>query len=138
MVNAVLTVGVVLLAGLALWWAVRVEPHWASRDGQRFVARVHMLRSGDQPEGRWREVRAGVTTNRTVLLRPRGLAAGAVRGEWRMVNASVDERRRRAVYVAVRVQGDDRLVLRIPLSSRSRPVLDALVGATSDGATSAN
>lgn len=138
MASTLLTLGVVILGGLALWWAARVEPHWASRDGQRFIARVQMLRLGDQPDGRWREVRAGVTLERTLVIRPRGIAAGAVRGEWRLVNASVDERRRRAVYVAARVDGDDRLVLRIPLSSRARPVLDALGTAPGGSATSAN
>lgn len=138
MANAVLSIGVVLLGAIALWWAIRVEPHWASRDGQRFVARVQMLRSGDQPEGRWREVRARVTPHRTVLMRPRGLAAASARGEWRIVTVTVEQRRRRAIYLATSIHGTGRLVLRIPLSSRARPVLDALADGSGDDPTSAN
>lgn len=107
---------------------MRLEPHWASRSGDRFTARVQMLRAGDQPEGRWREVRAAVTQRQTVIMRPRGLSVSSLRGEWRLVNAGVDDKRRRAVFVAARLDGDDRLVLRIPLSSRARPVLDAITG----------
>lgn len=130
MFDAVLTVAALIVGGLALWWAMRLEPHWASKDGHRFTARIQPMPTGGQPSGRWREVRAAVTVDRTVITRPRGVAASALRGEWRLVQSTVDAKRGRALYVLTPVGAGstDRLVMRIPLTSKARPVLDGLAG----------
>jgi len=128
--DVVLTV-VALAVGLAAaWWALRQEPHWASRDGRRMTARMQPLVRGDSTGGRWREVRARVDDDGSLVTRARGLPTGRLNGQWTIVNASLDASGKRALYVARRAQsaGPDaeEVVVRIPASSRARPVLDGL------------
>lgn len=135
MFDTVLTIAALVVGGFALWWALRLEPHWASRTGDRFTARVQVLRGGQQPEGRWREVRAAVTHDGYVTMRPRGVAGGHLRGRWRVVTATVDPSGRRALYVAQRADSitsptAEHLVMRIPVSSRARAVMDQLASQT--------
>ncbi len=130
--DVALTVLALVVGGLALWWALRLEPHWASRDGRRLTARVQVMTVDGRVEGRWREVRAAVTHDGHVVTRARGLAHAGVTGHWRVVTGSLDERSGRAVYLLRPVDASstptERLVLRIPRSSRACPVLDHLAG----------
>lgn len=116
---------VVVCAGL-LWLARRIEPHWASKDGRRFIGRVQVLGAHDLPEGSWREIRATVDGDSRLVVTARGIGGRGLTGNYRVASASTSPPRHKAVYVLI---GDKRLILRVPASSRSRPVLDALVGA---------
>lgn len=129
--DTALTIAALVVGGLALWWALRLEPHWVSRAGDRFTARVQVLGFRDQTEGRWREVRAVISDDGDIILRPRGIAGGHLSGRWRALTASVDPSGRRAVYLLQRSDtsgslATNRLVMRIPVSSRARAVVDAL------------
>lgn len=117
---------VVVCAGL-LWLARRIEPHWASKDGRRFVGRVQVLGAHDLPEGTWREIRAVVDGDTRLVVTVRGLGGRGLSGNYRVVSASPSPPRGKAVYV---LGGEKRLVLRVPATSRARPVLDSLVGAS--------
>lgn len=117
---------VVVCAGL-LWLARRIEPHWASKDGHRFVGRVQVLGTHDLPEGPWREIRASVDDGTRLVVTARGLGGRGLGGNYRVASASPSPPRGKAVFVLV---GEKRLVLRVPATSRARPVLDSLVGAS--------
>lgn len=129
--DTALTIAALMVGCLALWWALRLEPHWVSRSGDRFTARVQVLGIGNQTQGRWREVRAAITDDGDIVMRPRGIAGGHLRGRWRAVTAAVDPSGRRAVYLLQRSDPSapptsNRLVMRFPVTSRARAVVDAL------------
>ena len=122
-----------LLVGMAgLWWvAYRMEPHWSSKDGRRFLCISQELPEGFSP-GRRREARVTVLDDGTLIvgqkramrrrqstwtLEGKGDSAGTGRGA-------------RAVYLArerVDGKGGMRMALRLPVNSRSVSVLDALL-----------
>jgi hypothetical protein len=127
---------VLFVAGIAgLWFvAYRIEPHWSSRDGRRFVCNAQEL-SGGTSLGRNRETQIAVLpdgllhVSRKKLMRRNGSV-------WRLTGRSDGPSPKVLVYLARQVSdGSDQLVdlaLRIPRSSRCVPVLDALLpGGTS-------
>lgn len=120
--DAVVTVLGLAVCGGLLWVASRIEPHWCSKDGQRFSCRVQRLGQHDQPEGRWVEMRATIIDGGLVL-RPRGMLHRVTGGDHRVIAKSPDAPRRRAYYV---VDGSNRLLMRVPSSSRAVASLDAI------------
>jgi hypothetical protein len=106
-----------------VWAARRIEPHWSSKDGTRFIARAQVLGLGDVPEGGWKEVR-GVVEDGHVILDARGMWAARLRGTYRIVSKSPEPPARKAVYL---LAGEQRVVLRLPHRSRTVEVLDRLV-----------
>ena len=50
---ALTLVGCVLLA----WVGLRIEPHWVSKDGRRFMCNTQLLNAHGEQESRWRETR---------------------------------------------------------------------------------
>ena len=68
-------VWIVLVVGLCalMWWAAsRIDPHWASRDGSRFLAMAHPL-SGPHltTVGRAKETRVAFAADDTLLVQRR-------------------------------------------------------------------
>lgn len=129
MVDALSVVGAVAAAIGLLWSASKIEPHWASKDGRRMIARVQPLGSQDVPAGRWREMRV-LVDGRSVVLSSRGFGASALTGEFRARGKSPNPPRRRAIYV---LEGERRVLLRVPTNSRAVPVLDALLDGSTTG-----
>lgn len=123
MVDVLTTGGALAVFGGLVWVAYRIEPHWASKDGRRMIARVQPLGQRDEPEGRWREMRVAVDGT-TVTLSSRGLGSLALRGIYRARGKSPQPPKRRAIYI---LEGERRILLRVPANSRAVPVLDALV-----------
>ena len=115
-------VAIAICIGL-LWGARRIEPHWSSRDGHRFIARAQVLGIGDIPEGGWKEVRGSIEGDQVVLA-ARGLRAVRLRGTYRVVTKSPEPPRGKVVYL---LAGEQRVVLRMPRSSRTVAVLDRLL-----------
>ena len=111
-----------------VWLARRIEPHWSSRDGHRFIARTQSLGVGDSPEGGWVEVRGSVDGDHVTLV-ARGRRSGSVRGTYRVVAKSGEPPRGKAVYL---LAGDHRVVLRVPRTSHTVAVLDRLLRRVSD------
>lgn len=124
MSETVNVVSATLVAIGLVWVARRIEPHWSSRDGHRFIARAQALGAGDIPEGGWVEVRGAVDGDQ-IILSARGRRAGRLRGTYRVTTKSPEPPRGKAVYL---LSGDRRIVLRMPGSSRTVAVLDQLVG----------
>lgn len=123
MSGVVSTLTTIVLIGGLVWMAFKLEPHWASKDGRRMIARVQPLSSRGEPEGRWREMRVFVTGS-TVTLSNRGLGSFALRGDYRVKGKSPEPPRRRAIYI---LEGDQHVLLRIPSNSRALVVLEDLL-----------
>ena len=62
---------IIAVCGLCLWFAFRIEPHWASKDGSRFVCFGQALTSHGVPIGRWREMRISRVGGDSLEVRPR-------------------------------------------------------------------
>ena len=121
------------VAGLAgLWFvAYRIEPHWSTRDGRRFVCAAQEL-SGGTTLGRARETQVAVLPDGLLhVTRKRMMRrSGSV---WRLTGRGEGPSPKVLVYLARQVSdGTDQLVdlaIRIPRSSRCVAVLDALLPA---------
>lgn len=81
MVNALTSaLFVVLVSALALWARPR-QPHWVSRDGQRFIAMACTLDNGSGRPGRWTRVHGRIVDDR-VRLRQSFLSASVMAGTY--------------------------------------------------------
>lgn len=109
-------------AGL-FWMISRHEAHWSSKDGRRMIARVQTLGPQDQPEGTWKDVRIAVDGDHLVVS-ARGARAWKLRGRYRPLAKSPNPPARREIYI---LQGEIRILLRIPANSRSVVVIDAML-----------
>lgn len=118
-----------LVAMGGLWWvAYRMEPHWSSRDGRRFLCMAQDLHD-DASTGRPRETRVTVLDDGALLIAQKR-AMRRRQSMCTLEGKSADPPPRRAVYVVrERVDGiaGERIALRLPAKSRSIAVLDALI-----------
>jgi hypothetical protein len=129
----------VLVAGLALWGATRLEGHWCSKDGLRFTCRVQTIelpstRASDEHANRsrrplaggtglggWREAWATIGVDGVTVTRRRRSRTGRAQ---RVVARAPRPPRGRVVYL---LESDDEIVsLRIPSRSRAIAHLDEL------------
>lgn len=138
------------LVGMA-WLAYRIEPHWVSKDGERFICNGQRLSAQFVPEGRWRETRGAVMPDGAVLIshrrdrRPQRLGARALAGRqrsgvtqqppsrtggtfWTVTGRAPTSPRRSLTTFVLRRRDDNgqlvHLVLRIPIKSRAVAILD--------------
>jgi len=116
-------IGAFAACGLMLWAATRIEPHWASKDGGRFTCRVQRLGQYDAPTGAWREMRAMIEGD-SLKLSARGLRGRELRGVYQVVAKSDSPPKNREIYIC---SGPGRVLIRLPASSRSIPLLDELL-----------
>jgi hypothetical protein len=114
------------------WLASRIEPHWSSRDGHRFVCRVQSLETGRSGvstaagSGRWVEARASVEADRVVLVRKVVVRGRPVAAPARVIKRIEPAIRGKAMWVLD--DGDQLLALRVPVRSNVVPVMDELIG----------
>ncbi len=87
------------------------------------IARVQALGPQDQPEGLWKDVRVLIDDDHLVIS-ARGPRAWKLRGRYRPLAKSPNPPPKREIYI---LQGDVRILLRLPSSSRSVVVIDALL-----------
>lgn len=110
------------VCGGLFWMLSRHEAHWVSKDGRRMIARVQSLGPNDQPEGGWKEVRIMVEGDQ-LLVSSRGPRGWKLRGRYKALAKSPNPPARREIYV---LQGEFRILLRIPSTSRAVVVIDSL------------
>jgi hypothetical protein len=122
---------VLFVGGLiGLWFlAYRIEPHWSTRDGQRFVCNAQEIADGKALE-RMRETQVAVLPDGSLHVSRKRMMRrnGSI---WRLVGRVDDGHGKVVVYLARQVsdgamQAVD-LALRIPRRSRCVPVLDGLL-----------
>ena len=122
MSNALIVITVVLIALVALA-ALRIEPHWCSKDGQRMIARAQLLPDHHQPSPTWNEVRLFVDED-NILVRTRGRRASDLRGEYKVVGKSPSPPKKREIYI---LKGDKEVCIRIPTDSRAIATFEELL-----------
>ena len=122
MSNALIVITVVLIALVALA-ALRIEPHWCSKDGQRMIARAQLLPDHHQPSPTWNEVRLFVDED-NILVRTRGRRASDLRGEYKVVGKSPSPPKKREIYI---LKGDKDVCVRIPTDSRAIATFEELL-----------
>jgi hypothetical protein len=144
-----------------VWFGWRYEPHWSSKDGTRFTARTRPLLIDNHAP---RHAPGGPDARGTLVAAFAGAGGGSSNASafalrWRDARVFVDDdlvqvitrvgplRRplppvrviargestngRRAVYL---IDGDPMREIRVPMSSRAVPVMDALVARSSGNA----
>ena len=116
------------MGGLA-FVAYRIEPHYSSKDGTRFLCGAQEMEPGSVP-GRSRETRVTVTHDGLLHISQKKMGRRET-SAWTVIGTAPEPPKALHVYVAQRVEdGKSRstqLFLRIPAKSRVVPVLDALV-----------
>jgi hypothetical protein len=117
------TVGFLGVCGGLFWLLSRHEPHWSSKDGRRMIARIQALGPQDHPEGTWKEVRILVDGDHLVVS-AKGPRASKMRGRYRPIAKSPNPPTKREIYI---LQGETRVLLRIPSTSRAIVVIDSLM-----------
>jgi hypothetical protein len=132
------------LVGMA-WLAARIEPHWVSKDGERFICNGQRLSAQFIPEGRWREVRAAVMQDGAVLIGRRRRLTARARGSrsattaapvasggefWTVTGRAPTSPRKSLVAFVLRRRDDtgawSHLVVRVPGKSRAVATLDRI------------
>lgn len=114
-------------AGL-YWLAYRIEPHYSSRDGRRFLATGQFIDAQGQPEGRPREFRAVVIDRDLVQISRRFHRRKTA--EYRLLARAPDLSRRRAVYLLQSTDPQaygDQISLRLPPSSHTSQLFDRIL-----------
>ena len=125
MTNLLSSVLFLAAIGLLAWLGWGLEPHWASRDGKRFMCRMQLHPQDPRDHARWHDVKVGVQEGE-LFVHARSRRARDARGVWRVIGAVDDYERKRRTY-EVRNSHDEGASLRVPAKSRCVPVLDALV-----------
>lgn len=124
---------VAIIAGcVAMWWAAtKIDPHWTSRDGTRFVALAQPL-SGPHNSiaGRAREVRCRFdTANDEITLSPRRLWRSQS-SRYRIDSAGTSPRPNKRQFVLTPLDDDHPMwLLRLPATSRTTQRIEAILAA---------
>jgi hypothetical protein len=117
---------VAIVAGM--WFvAYRMDPHWVSKDGERFIANAQLMDHHGNTLGGWREYRFEVLSDGHVASRRRSRYVPRDSRVWRVRARSDGTSPKKTVFVL----GEDdaageMLAVRVPTSSRAVPVLDGL------------
>lgn len=129
MLSSVDVVWFVLFFGamVGLWWlAYRIDPHYSSKDGRRFLCHTQAITHG-LPDGRRRETRITVLDDGTLRCSTRRLGK-RTDDRWALIGKSDQPPKRKQVFLARQFddQGwkDAQLALTIPEKSRVIAVLD--------------
>lgn len=122
--------GVAIAVCVLLAWAgFRIEPHWASKDGRRFLCNAQRLSAKGEPESRWREMRIIINNAQQVQVDEKRLMRRPATF-WKVVSRSETPPRGREVFL---LSGFDSkgvpalLALRLPKNSRAVPALTELM-----------
>ncbi len=121
-------VGFVALIGGLYYAAFRVDPHWVSKDGQRFICHGQLVDQYGNTLQNWREYRFEVIDDKRIFGRRRSRWTRSAQGVWRVAAKSDNPPRKREVYLLTSAESDntDQMAIRMPASSRAVPVLEAM------------
>ena len=112
------------VVGFLAWVGWGMEPHWSSKDGHKFMCRMHLHPEDANDRPRWRDVKVSVV-DEELLVYARTRRSGNLRGVWKVVGAVNDGEKNRRLY-EVRTASDAGATIRVPQSSRCVPILDRL------------
>jgi len=139
--------GIAAVCAAMLWAAIRIEPHWVSKDAQRMVCYGQTISRDGRSVGKWREFRVANGADGTIEVRPRRGGLNSPQGSgggkpssalmpsrmpksstWRVAGPSDNPPKRRVVYLLECGPDDDLdflVALRLPANSKGIPMLDA-------------
>lgn len=112
----------------ALWWfAYRIDPHYASKDGTRFLCMGQEL-VDHQPSGRRKEVRVTVLDDGSLVCATRRFGRRNGR-RWAVTAKATTPPKKKAVFVLRQFDEDgwapEQMTISMPEHSRVVPVLEA-------------
>ena len=119
---------VLFLAAMGgLWWlAYRMDPHYSSKDGRRFLCHGQQLTHG-LPDGRRKETRVTVHDDGTLVCTTKRFGR-STHDRWAIIGKSTTPPKSKDVYLVRQFDDDgwmdDQYALTIPSKSRVIPVLD--------------
>lgn len=122
----------ILVMGAMWWLAYRMEPHWSTTDGRRFLCTSQDLTDSAHP-GRRREARVVVTPDGTLYVTHK---VGMRRREtaWTLIGKSPSPPKKIQIYLARDctdgASTNGMLALRLPSKSRCIAVLDGVLAGT--------
>jgi hypothetical protein len=123
---------------LLAWLGIRIEPHWVSRDGCRFLCGGQTLSVQGEPMARWRETRVIVGTNGNLQVDQKRFMR-RTSSSWTVEGESPTPPRGKRVFL---LRGHDEkgqailLALRMPAKSRAVTILEPLLPRSSRRSTS--
>lgn len=122
-------------AGL-LYLSYRIEPHFVSKDGQRFMATMQTLGQHDVPDSRIREVRGRFVDDGLIRFDQKQ-SVRRISTNWRVIERSPLQAKGKVIFTVAQVSGSDsgsarRAALRLPSSSTLITRLDELVAANAE------
>jgi hypothetical protein len=128
-VDYVWTILIFVAIGALAWFAYGMEPHYASKDGLRFLCNTQEFIDGRSVE-RKREARITVLPEGALhVVQKKGIRRSM--HNWTLVGISPNPPKKLQIYVAQRQADDQRvptqLMLRLPSKSRVIPVLDGIL-----------
>lgn len=121
-----LFLSIAVCGGLA-WVALKIEPHWVSKDGRRMLCMGQLLDVNGTAQGRWRETRVIIPASGQLQVdQKRFLRRSTSFWSLEQQAPAPSKRSRKAVFV---LRGHDAqgssalLTLKLPANSRAVPVL---------------
>ncbi len=107
----------------------RLDPHWASRDGLRFIATGEQVDAHGLPEGPRGEYRFSIELDGTVGALRRVMIGYRPKTRWRVEARSDDPPPRREIFVLRSLERPGVVMaVRLPATSRAVDTLSALLG----------
>ena len=135
MTDALWIIGPLAAVGLMYFAASRIDAHWVSKDGRRFLCQAQVLTAQGAVDGKAHELRIIVRPDGLLQLDQRRRMHRRITEVWRVTGKSADPPRRRAVYLLKPRHEDGakgQIAVRLPDSSRAVAVLDGLLDAQRD------
>jgi hypothetical protein len=122
-----LFLSIAVCAGLA-WVALKIEPHWVSKDGRRMLCMGQHLDVNGTPQGRWRETRVIIPESGQLQVDQKRFMRRST-SFWNLEQQAPapSKRSRKAVFL---LRGHDAngsaalLTLKLPANSRAVAVLE--------------
>jgi hypothetical protein len=113
--------------------AYRIEPHWVSRDRQRFLSVGQELDQWGLPFGRHKEVRVRIDEDSASLMLTRRSLVRPAPSQWLIDAKAPDPPKGRVVYLLKKMTSEPvvgQMALRLPANSKMIPKLDEFLAVT--------
>ncbi len=130
MTDALWIIGPIAIVGGMYLAAARMEPHWVSKDGRRFLCHAQVLTPQGAADGKAREMRVLVGADGLVQVDHRRTMRRRITEVWRVVGKVTDPPPRKAIYLLAPREAagvTSQIALRLPAKSRAVAVLDAVL-----------
>ena len=123
------TIGAIAVCGALFLLAMRIEPHWVSKDRERFLTTAEPTDRYGLSSGRRREVRVTILPDGGLAVSRRSIQR-STSTVWRIQGKSPKPPQGKEIYLLRPIPDDltgQMLALRVPKGSKIVPRLDELV-----------